>query len=920
MSQHPLRKARTLRHTSHRETLGGKASGLLDLAGAGCRVPAWEVLDASYFRLDSGEGPLSRDVMGELERIVGSLGPGPLAVRSSATVEDGDERSFAGAFTTVLGVHVDPAAIPGTGTGTGMGTGMGLTELADAVRTCWRSAAGANATVAGGKGRGTHTNPVGPVVDEDPTGATPAMAVVIQRMISPRAAGVVFTGQAYGRPDTLLVSAVPGLGEGLVSGAVDADVTLVDLSGRRLREHLGDKETMFRQVRGTSDRAGGDARIEQVEIPMRDRAGAVLTDGDLRALAAEVAKLPDPAGSGIDVEYAIDDDGVWMLQSRPVTAVIPEPDLPVIPDAADVVRAESTVPGQERIWDNSNILESFNGPTSPLTFSTASSVYARVYDGYARSLRVPRAQLAQVREWTPELLGQFHGRVYYNLMNWYRMVGIAPGYPLNRRVLEVALGVSESLDTATARTLHPFRFATPLHRLVSRTITTAIFVRRLLGIEEFVDDFLSSFDTIYREYDGIDYDALSGPEVFRRYEEMERRLIDRWGPVMVLDAALLTLSGSMFGATKLLLPDAPEWVGYAVISPGADIESAEPAHALSELAGKISADPDPDLRAMVVEGSGETALARIREEGPDWLRADIDAYLADYGYRSPDELKLEIPDLREDPSLLIGMIRGALSSAAPDHGPEAEDYLDAHLTGLRRRFYDGLRHRVARAAACRERVRFARTRAFGMIKRMVRAMGRDLASRGVIDAFDDVFWLRLDEIRSLYRDGAPTTEEVRRRIASRRRAREIADGLVAPARFRTAGGRPSPSELSDAGFVPLTQIPSAERGDVLGGIASSSGTARGVVVVVSDPADATGGIIATYRTDPGWVTALPSATALLIERGSPLTHVAIIAREMGIPTVVQIDGLTTALRTGMEVEVDATGGTVTILSTEGVGA
>ncbi|MFD2394308.1 PEP-utilizing enzyme [Dietzia aerolata] len=68
------------------------------------------------------------------------------------------------------------------------------------------------------------------------------------------------------------------------------------------------------------------------------------------------------------------------------------------------------------------------------------------------------------------------------------------------------------------------------------------------------------------------------------------------------------------------------------------------------------------------------------------------------------------------------------------------------------------------------------------------------------------------------------------------------------------------------------------------------------------------------------MTALPSATALLIERGSPLTHVAIIAREMGIPTVVQIDGLTTALRTGMEVEVDATGGTVTILSTEGVGA
>src|SRR5699024_968823 len=158
----------------------------------------------------------------------------------------------------------------------------------------------------------------------------------------------------------------------------------------------------------------------------------------------------------------------------------------------------------------------------------------------------------------------------------------------------------------------------------------------------------------------------------------------------------------------------------------------------------------------------------------------------------------------------------------------------------------------------------------------------------------------------------------RRRIASRRRAREVADGLVAPARFRTRGPDVSAADLADAGFVPLTQLPAAEAGDVFTGVASATGTARGRVVVVTDPSGADGGILATHRTDPGWVTALPSVTALLIERGSPLTHVAIVAREMGIPTVVQVDGLTTALRTGMEVEVDATRGTVTVLSTEGV--
>jgi pyruvate,water dikinase len=70
--------------------------------------------------------------------------------------------------------------------------------------------------------------------------------------------------------------------------------------------------------------------------------------------------------------------------------------------------------------------------------------------------------------------------------------------------------------------------------------------------------------------------------------------------------------------------------------------------------------------------------------------------------------------------------------------------------------------------------------------------------------------------------------------------------------------------------------------------------------------------VVTYRTDPGWVGVLSSATALLIERGSPLTHVAIVARELGVPTIVQIPGLTSRVRTGMRLTVDGAEGTVQI--------
>ena len=91
----------------------------------------------------------------------------------------------------------------------------------------------------------------------------------------------------------------------------------------------------------------------------------------------------------------------------------------------------------------------------------------------------------------------------------------------------------------------------------------------------------------------------------------------------------------------------------------------------------------------------------------------------------------------------------------------------------------------------------------------------------------------------------------------------------------------------------------------------------GRAVVVEKPQDFSSGILVAYRTDPGWASALPFASALLIERASPLTHVAIIARELGVPTVVQIDGLTDAVRTGMTVSVDGATGRVVLVEEPG---
>ncbi|MFE9323877.1 phosphoenolpyruvate synthase [Nocardia sp. NPDC052278] len=905
---------------------GGKARGLYTLHNGGFRVPDWAVLGTDVFNrflietdtdadlativlnvtssddLDSAlaagaelraaivDAPLPQPVRELIADAYGRLGAAAIAVRSSAVVEDGPGQSYAGQFDSFLNVN-------------------GVDAVAARVRDCWASAFSERSI----RYAFAHGQP-----------RADAIAVVLQRLIDARFSGVMFTANPIsGAADELVVSAVYGLGEGLVSGAVDADSVVVDKSsGTVLETTVGDKDRSYAPA--------GEQGCTVLEVEPQRRESTVLADAELAELVEWGRKLEADFGAPQDIEWAIDADGLWFLQSRPITTAITDG-----PMRGAVLRGAGEVlaDGDERIWDNSNIIESFSGITSPLTYTTAADIYGRVYHGYAKSLRVPDAQLRQTDRWTPVLLGYFHGRVYYNLLHWYRMVGIAPGYPLNRKVLEAALGVDEPLPDEIAKTLRPFTFRTPPARLWSRAITTVTYVRRLFGIDDMVERFMTDFYHVYDEYDALDYSTLTGEQAYAAYRKVDRDLVERWGPLMVLDAILLTCTGLMYLLTKLLLPKAPEWFLYAVVGPGADVESAEPARAMTELAQFVR--QDPELVSLINSTAPEQIYDAVRDRTE--FRSRIEDYIDRYGYRSLDELKLETPDLREEPASLFVMLRSAIGRVgeATQHsrGAEADEYLDANLRGFRRRIYERLRGKVNRCAAHRERLRFCRTRAFGMVKRMIRVMGRDLVARGVIDEFDDVFALTVQELRGCYDSSAvssdlqavasgavssdpqaATSGGLRDLVAARKAQRARDAELVAPARFVTSGPAFGRAELARQGWVPVTDTPAATVGTVLPGTPSASGIVEGAAVVVDEPRDVAGGILVAYRTDPGWVAALPSASALVIERGSPLTHVAIVARELGVPTVVQVKDLTKKIRSGMGIRVDGTNGTVTVLS------
>ena len=300
------------------------------------------------------------------------------------------------------------------------------------------------------------------------------------------------------------------------------------------------------------------------------------------------------------------------------------------------------------------------------------------------------------------------------------------------------------------------------------------------------------------------------------------------------------------------------------------------------------AQRDPEARQRLLDGG------RL----PPRFQPAIDRYLDLYGFRCPNELKLEEPSLHDRPDALFDILRNYvhLDPRALDVQRIRERERRIRRDAERRAFVKlkpwqrVIFRRVLRNARLgvknRENLRFARTRIYGLLRELLRALGSGLP----LDKPDDIFYLTLDEVWN-------------GRLSAARARRRVFDA------YRQQDPPPERFEIVDRKIVSL-ETPS---GDGLEGIGCSPGRVTATVEIVSDPTakhDLEGKILVAERTDPGWVPLYPAVAGILIERGSILSHSAIVAREMGVPTIVGIRGLLKTLSTGQRVTMDGSAGTV----------
>jgi rifampicin phosphotransferase len=806
-----------------RENAGGKAAALAELAAAGLPVPAWFVIAPAAYAKCGG---VPDDALrAEIERALAMISAGPFAVRSSAVDEDGADNSFAGQLESYLDV---PAA-----------------EVPARVAHVWRSGFSERVR-AYRRERGLHPEPAPP-------------AVLVQRMVSATAAGVAFSADPVsGRRGVAIVSAVRGLGDKLVSGEVDAETFSISRDGTVIAKTSASADGTF-----------------------------ILTDEQAIEIAALGRLAEAHFGRPQDIEWALGDGKLWLLQSRPITTLAALAD----PDA------------EMRVWDNSNIAESYGGVTTPLTFSFARRAYEEVYRQFCRVMRVPEARIAAHAETFRGMLGLIRGRVFYNLVSWHRVLALLPGYTVNRGFMEQMMGVKEPLP---AGALPQPAVAGP----GARARDGIALARSLFGLGK---NHLTLAGQIRRFYERLDAALIGKPlatmradELCAHYRELETRLLTRWDAPLVNDFLAMIFHGILRKLCAKWRGD--ESLANDLVRQQGGIISAEPARrmiALAALAAKT-----PGLPAALRDGTP----ADVRRVATPEFTTALDDYLAKFGDRCLDELKLESSTLHDDPlPLLRGIAAIAAKAQAPAPvAPQPAARLASSLSFPRSALFGWILRHARDRIRDRENLRFERTRLFGRVRRIFVELGRRFHADGLLADPRDIFYLELHEALGVC-DGTATTTGIRPLVAARRAEFERWEaGPPPPDRFITRGTVANgPLECPAPGLEP--DAGAEERR----GLGCCPGIVRGPVRVVCDPRDAVlapGEILVAERTDPGWVMLFPAASGLLVERGSLLSHSAIVSRELGLPAIVSIAGVTKWLKTGDVVEFDGSTGAIRRIS------
>ncbi|MFE5410668.1 PEP/pyruvate-binding domain-containing protein [Microbacterium sp. NPDC056569] len=841
--------------------VGGKAANLGELIRAGFDVPpgfcvtteayrravrgssveSGEITDAAAARAAVLAAALPEEVAAAVREAYGRLEPGsgPVAVRSSATAEDLPGASFAGQQDTYLDV-------------------AGIDDVLDAVHRCWASLwtdrAVAYRTAQGIDGAGV------------------ALAVVVQRMVDARSAGVLFTADPVtGRRRQAVLDAARGLGEAVVSGSVDPDHFVVDTATGRILDR----------------RRGGSAEE-----------AASVSDVQVRTLAALGDRVERSFGRPQDIEWAIGADGhAWLTQSRPITTLFPVP-----------VRDAPLPAAHTRVYFCVSLAQGLHRPITPMGVAA----FRVIGSGFLDLIGRRPARIVD----GPGAFAIGGDRIFVDATPIVRSA-------VGREIMPRALDVMEARSAVVLRRL----FADPRLSVLPRSrrrfargfLHLAVRIRLPLIVGQAIFSPAAAQRRVRRLAREVRARDIPGGDIPTRVDGVvdllfrAMPLAPRSLPGAVAGFAMLGLAG------RLLRGSTQPGDLQAVLRSVPDNVTTEMDLELWDVAVRARRDAESAV-ALRTRGARDLADAYSAGALPAVLQRAMANFLARYGHRAVAEIDLGMPRWGEDPAHLFGVLSGYLrldtDAATPaQHFAEGARDAEAMIDTLVRRARERSRVRAAAVGFCLRRARalvgMREMPKFLMITAMRRAraelvdIGVELAAAGRIADPADVFFLDFEETKraAAGSDLRATVGERRDRYDAELRRRHV------PRMLLSDGTEP---EAVGTGSAP-------DRPGTLRGTPASAGSVTAPARVILDPVGAhlePGEILIAPSTDPGWTPLFLTAGGLVMEMGGANSHGAVVAREYGIPAVVGVPRATEAITTGAEVTVDGAAGVVTHPSPE----
>ena len=642
-------------------------------------------------------------------------------------------------------------------------------------------------------------------------------------------------------PKGILSEMVVVLGQGLGDKVVEDQENV-------LTYHYFPGECLYQEGHGQS------CLSEQAQ----ESPGLGLEEEELKTLFTLGERIEQLFQKPMDIEFAIEKGKVYILQAREITTL--DMHLPV------------------RILDNSNISESFPGICLPLSESFAGEMYSGIFTSLGR--RFLGKKVSSYEELFQRMVGGFSGRMYYEISSWYDILRLLP---FSRKIIPVwqrMLGVSsEEISFSKKR---PSFF---LKCRIAFLFCYYFFVsqRKMKELDRFFQERYASYSKRVDEEE--DAQAL-----YRIFLEMKEDLLREWDITLINDMVSF-ISTHLYGKKTAF-----------------SLETMKPVRALSALktvAGKYGLDSEE-------------------------YRREKKSYIFAYGDRIVGELKLETRTYRTNEELLDRWILDSLETDSVEKDCE-ETSCSGKASELKQR--KSFLYRLAESSCNnREISRLHRTRCFGLMRRIVDKIGEKTIGF-------DVYYLSLNELKELLFSG----KDFSLKIAREKELRKAFERLPVLSRVKLLGkvdrdplageirvlsyesfkgkgdiegqiGTPGKEEGNrKAGRIGQMEKVGKEDGDstprVFFGRGVSKGIFRGEVFKIKSlqevrAMEAKGKILLSYSTDPGWFPYLNMAGGLITERGSLLSHSAILARELEKPAVVNIPNIMAELQSGDIVEID----------------